>query len=105
MCGEQKWLRWLGQEVGTEGLGTRLAAITLAVLLPEHSAVISVKSPWHSTVPYISFPCIYFDYQPQQSSTRREIHHPKHSIPKPIGNEVHIFLQGEIIHAIAHADN
>lgn len=83
-----------------------LAAVSLAFSIPGNSTATHFcgdagRAPFH----ILAFPALYFVYPPQQSSTRRGLHHPEHDIPEPIRNVVYIFLRGEIIHAVAHADN
>ena len=87
----------------------RVAAKTLAFFITGDSAAFTLALLWGlcSIVPFhqLAFPALYFDDQPQQNCTGREIHHPKLNIPEPVRNEVCIFLEGEIIHTSAHADN
>ena len=92
---ERKWITGQGRRVGSEGVGMTLAAVSLAFSIPGSSAAghfcgDAGRAPFH----ILAFPALYFVYQPQQSSTRREIHRPEHDIPEPIRNEVYVFLQG-----------
>lgn len=103
---EWKWLTGQERRVGSEGVGMMLAAVSLAFSIPGNSAASHFcgdtgRAPFH----ILAFPAPYFVYPPQRSSTRRGTHRPGHDIPEPIRSEVYIFLRGEMIHAIAHADN
>lgn len=61
-----------------------------------------------SIVPFhqLAFPALYLmTVATAELHRRREIHHPKLNIPEPVRNGGLHFSEGEIIHAIAHADN